>query len=212
MAEGTIRVLVADDHLVVRLGLVAILERQEDMTVVGQASSGRQVVELYRQHRPDVTLMDLRMPGGDGVEAIAAICREDPRARIIVVTIHSGDEAVFQALRAGAQGYLLKDAPGPDILAAIRTVHSGQPSLPAAIANAVVDRLRQPDLTTREVEVLKLIARGYSNKRIAGEIGVSASTVKNHIASLMTKLGADDRAHAVTLALGRNILDLDSLK
>ena len=106
----------------------------------------------------------------------------------------------------------LKDAPGPDILAAIRTVHAGQPSLPAAIANAVVDRLRQPDLTTREVEVLKLIARGYSNKRIAGEIGVSASTVKNHIASLMTKLGADDRAHAVTLALGRNILDLDSLK
>jgi two-component system NarL family response regulator len=211
-SAAPIRVLVADDHLVVRLGLVALIDRQEDMTVIGQASNGRQVVELYRAQRPDVTLMDLRMPGGDGVEAIAAICADDPAARIVVVTIHSGDEAVFQALRAGAQGYLLKDAPGPEIVSAIRTVHAGQPSLPAAIANAVVDRLRQPDLTSREIDVLKRIARGYSNKRIADELGVSASTVKNHIASLMTKLGADDRAHAVTLALARGIIDLDGLR
>jgi DNA-binding NarL/FixJ family response regulator len=207
-----IRILAADDHLVVRMGLVALIDRQEDMKVVGQAASGRQVIELYRVHKPDVTLMDLRMPGGSGVEAIEAICKEDPKARIIVVTIHSGDEAVFQALRAGAQGYLLKDMPGPEILAAIRTVHAGQPCLPPPIAAAMAERLRQPELSPREIAVLKLIARGFSNKRIADELEVSASTVKNHIASLMAKLGADDRAHAVTLALERNIIDLDGLR
>ena len=210
-APAAIRVLVADDHLIVRLGLVALIERQDDMQVVGQAASGRQVIEQYRALQPDVTLMDLRMPGGTGVEAIEAICKEFPRARIIVVTIHSGDEAVFQALRAGAQGYLLKDTPGPEILAAIRAVNDGQPCLPPPIASAMAERLRQPELSSREIAILKLIARGFSNKRIADELAVSASTVKNHVASLMTKLGADDRAHAVTLALERNIIDLESL-
>jgi two-component system NarL family response regulator len=207
-----IRILAADDHLVVRMGLVALIDRQEDMKVVGQAASGRQVVELYRIHKPDVTLMDLRMPGGSGVEAIEAICKEHPRARIIVITIHSGDEAVFQALRAGAQGYLLKDTPGPEILAAIRSVHAGQPCIPPQIAAAMAERLRQPELSAREIAILKLIARGFSNKRIADELEVSASTVKNHVASLMGKLGADDRAHAVTLALERNIIDLEGLR
>jgi DNA-binding NarL/FixJ family response regulator len=211
-AATPIRVLIADDHLVVRLGLAALIDRQDDMSVVAQAASGRQVVELYRSHRPDVTLMDLRMPGGDGVSAIAAICAEDPRARIIVVTIHSGDEAVFQALRAGADGYILKDAPGPEILAAIRTVHAGNPCIPPPIAMAVADRLRQPELSLREIAILKLVARGFSNKRIADEQEVSASTVKNHVASLMAKLGADDRAHAVTLALERGIIDLEGLR
>jgi DNA-binding NarL/FixJ family response regulator len=207
-----IRILAADDHVVVRLGLVALIDRQEDMKVVAQAASGRHAVEMYRAHRPDVTLMDLRMPGGSGVEAIEAICREDAKARIIVITIHSGDEAVFQALRAGAQGYLLKDTPGPEILAAIRGVHAGQPCLPPAIAAAMAERLRTPELSGREIAILKLIARGYSNKRIADELEVSASTVKNHVASLMMKLGADDRAHAVTLALERNIIDLEGLR
>jgi two-component system, NarL family, response regulator len=207
-----IRILAADDHLVVRMGLVALIDRQEDMKVVGQAASGRQVVELYRVHKPDVTLMDLRMPGGSGVEAIEAICKEFPKARIIVITIHSGDEAVFQALRAGAQGYLLKDTPGPEILAAIRSVHAGQPCIPPQIAAAMAERLRQPELSAREIAILKLIARGFSNKRIADELEVSASTVKNHVASLMSKLGADDRAHAVTLALERNIIDLEGLR
>jgi two-component system, NarL family, response regulator len=207
-----IRILAADDHLVVRMGLVALIDRQEDMKVVGQAASGRQVVELYRVHKPDVTLMDLRMPGGSGVEAIEAICKEHPRARIIVITIHSGDEAVFQALRAGAQGYLLKDSPGPEILAAIRSVHAGQPCIPPQIAAAMAERLRQPELSAREIAILKLIACGFSNKRIADELAVSASTVKNHVASLMGKLGADDRAHAVTLALERDIIDLEGLR
>ena len=212
MTAAPIRILAADDHLVVRLGLVALIERQEDMKVVGQAASGRQVIELYRTHKPDVTLMDLRMPGGSGVEAIEAICKEDPKARIIVITIHSGDEAVFQALRAGAQGYLLKDTPGPEILAAIRAVHAGTPCIPPPIAAAMAERLRQPELSVREIAILKLIARGFSNKRIADELDVSASTVKNHVASLMGKLGADDRAHAVTLALERNIIDLEGLR
>jgi two-component system NarL family response regulator len=207
-----IRVLVADDHLVVRLGLVAIIDRQDDMSVVAQAASGVEVVALYRVHRPDVTLMDLRMPGGSGVEAIAAICAEDPHARIIVVTVSTGDEEVFRALRAGARGYLVKDAPGPEILAAIRRVRVGEPSVPVGLLLAAAERPEPAELSARETQVLKLIARGFSNKRIAGELGVSNSTVKNHIASLMGKLGADDRAHAVTLALDRRLIDLASLR
>jgi two-component system NarL family response regulator len=207
-----IRVLVADDHLVVRVGLVTIIDRQDDMQVVAQAASGGEVVEQYHAHRPDVTLMDLRMPGGSGVDAIAAICAADPKARIIVVTVSTGDEEVFRALRAGAQGYLIKDAPGPEILAAIRAVHAGLPSIPPNLVLAAAERADQPVLTARETEILKLIARGFSNKRIAGELKVSNSTVKNHIASLMAKLRADDRAHAVTLGLERGLIDLAGLR
>lgn len=207
-----IRVLVAEDHLVLRLGLVTLIQRQPDMVLVGQASNGQQVIEMFRQHRPDVTLMDLRMPGMSGSDAIAAICGEFPRARIIVLTIHRGDEAVYQALRAGARGYLIKDVPVEEILSAVRDVHQGQQRIPGDIASRMVDRMRQEDLTPREIAVIKLIARGFSNKQIAAKLGVSEATARSRVASILGKLGVTDRTHAVTLALERDIIDLEDVE
>jgi two-component system NarL family response regulator len=207
-----IRVLVAEDHLVLRLGLVTLIQRQPDMVLVGQASNGQQVIEMFRQHRPDVTLMDLRMPGMSGSDAIAAICGEFPRARIIVLTIHRGDEAVYQALRAGARGYLIKDVPVEEILSAVRDVHQGQQRIPGDIASRMVDRMRQEDLTSREIAVIKLIARGFSNKQIAAKLGVSEATARSRVASILGKLGVTDRTHAVTLALERDIIDLEDVE
>ena len=207
-----IRVLVAEDHLVLRLGLVTLIQRQPDMVLVGQASNGQQVVEMYRQHRPDVTLMDLRMPGMSGSDAIAAICGEFPGARIIVLTIHRGDEAVYQALRAGARGYLIKDVPVEEILQAVREVHQGRQRIPADIASKMVDRMRQEELTPREVAVIKLIARGFSNKQIAAKLDVSEATARSRVASILGKLGVTDRTHAVTLALEREIIDLEDVE
>jgi len=206
-----IRVLVADDHLILRLGLVTLVNGETDMTVIGEASSGQQVIEFFRQHRPDVTLMDLRMPGINGVEAIAAICAEDPDAKVIVLTIHKGDEAVYQALRAGARGYLLKDIATDDILAAIRSVYEGRRCIPPQIAARMAERIRHSDLTPREIDVLKLIAKGFSNKQIGDRLGIAEATVKNHVVSLLGKLGVQDRTHAVTLALERNIIDLEDV-
>jgi two-component system NarL family response regulator len=207
-----IRVLVAEDHLVLRLGLVTLIQRQADMRLVGQSSNGQQVVDLYRQHRPDVTLMDLRMPGMSGSDAIAAICGEFPQARIIVLTIHKGDEAVYQALRAGARGYLIKDVPVEEILDAVRAVHDGKQCIPTDIAARMVDRIRQADLTPREIAVLKLIARGFSNKQIAAKLDVSEATARSRVASILAKLGVKDRTHAVTLALDRSIIDLEDVE
>ncbi len=204
-----IRLLVADDHLIVRLGLVTLIERQRDMRVVAEASSGRQAVELFAAHHPDVTLMDLRMPGLGGVEAIETIRAQDPQARIIILTIHKGDEAVYRALRAGAQGYLLKDVPGEEIVTAIRMVHSGQACIPPDIAARFVEHVRYDALTPREVYVLKLLAKGLSNLQIASQLQISAATVKNHVASVLGKLGVESRTHAVTLALERNLIDLE---
>jgi len=206
-----IRVLVADDHLILRLGLVTLINGEPDMRVVAEASSGRHVVDLFRAHRPDVTLMDLRMPGQGGVDAIATICAEEPGARIIVLTIHKGDEAVYQALKAGARGYLLKDVPCEEILAAIRAVHEGRRCIPPAIAARMAERIRHDDLTPREIDVLKLIARGFSNKQIGDRLGIAEATVKNRVVSLLAKLGVQDRTHAVTLALERNIIDLEEV-
>jgi two-component system NarL family response regulator len=205
-----IRVLVADDHLIVRLGLVTLVNRQRDMQAIGQAGNGLEAAALYRTHRPDVTLMDLRMPGCGGVEAIGAICAEDPQARVIVLTIHKGDEAVYQALRAGARGYLLKDAPGEEIVAAIRGVGAGERCIPPEIADRLAERIRHPDLSRREVQVLGLLAGGASNKEMAGRLGVSPATIKNQVASLLAKLEAHDRTHAVALAIERGILDLEA--
>jgi two-component system NarL family response regulator len=207
-----IRVLVADDHLIVRLGLVALINSQSDMTVAAQASSGSDAVALHAQHKPDVTLMDLRMPGQDGVEAIESIRRVEPAARVIVLTIHAGDEAVYRALRAGARGYLLKTVSGEEIVAAIRAVRAGNQWIPEEIADLAAERMQQPPLSVREIDVLKRIAKGLSNKRIAEELDVSESTVRNHVASLLDKLGADDRTHAVTVALDRGIIDLAGVR
>ena len=208
----TIRVLLADDHLIVRLGIVALIDRHKDMHVVAQASSGDEALAMYRLHRPNVTVMDLRMPGQGGLGAINAIRAEDPQARIIVLTAHSGDEPVYQALRSGARGYLLKDVSGGDLVEAIRVVHGGGQWIPADIAALMTEHMQHPEPSAREIEVLRLVARGCSNKRIAEELALSESTVRNHVASLLDKLGADDRTHAVTIALERNIIDIESVK
>jgi len=202
----TIRLLVADDHLIVRMGLVSLIESEDDMRVVAQAASGREAVEQYRQHRPDVALLDLRMPEQDGTAAIEAIRADDPAARIIVLTIHSGDEAVYRALHAGAKGYLLKNVSGDAIVQAVRAVHAGGSWIPPEIAARMTARMQQPPLSTREIEVLKQVGRGLSNKRIADRLSLSESTVRTHVASLLDKLGADNRTHAVNVALERGIL------
>ena len=201
-----LRVLVADDHLIVRLGLVALIDGESDMQVVAQAANGREALDQFRTHRPDVTLIDLRMPGEDGVYAIEAIREVEPSARIIVLTIHKGDDAVYRALQAGAKGYLLKNVAGDELLAAIRKVHAGESWIPAEIAERMAARLLQVPLSAREIEVVKLIAQGLSNKRIADHLQLGESTVRTHVASLMTKLGADNRTHAANLALERNII------
>jgi two-component system NarL family response regulator len=206
-----IRVLVADDHLVLRLGLVTLINDEPDMEVVAEAANGQQVIDLYKTHRPDLVLMDLRMPGHTGEEVIAALCAEDADARIIVLTIHKGDEAVYQALRAGARGYLLKDVPTQEILAAIRSVYAGDQCIPPAIAARVAQRIRKADLSPREVNVLKLIAAGLSNKEIGDRLGVSDATAKKHVTGLLAKLSVRDRTHAVTLALERGIIDLEDV-
>lgn len=211
VAGQTIRILVADDHLLLRMGLESLINRQKDMRVVAEAASGTEVVELYKTHRPDVTLMDLRMPGLSGVEAITAIVAFDPEARVIVLTIHKGDEAVYQAVRAGARGYLIKDIATEEILAAIRTVNQGQRCIPPEIATRMLERLWQADLTPREIDILKHVARGLGNKEIGESLDISQATVKNHVASIIAKLGAQDRTHAVTLALERNIIDIEDL-
>jgi two-component system, NarL family, response regulator len=208
----TLRILVADDHLIVRLGLVALIESEDDMKVVAQAASGREAVELYRTHRPDVSLLDLRMPDEDGTAALEAIRAQDPSARIIILTIHSGDEAVYRALHAGASGYLLKNVTGDAIVQAIRTVYAGGSWIPPDIAGRMTARLQQPPLSARELDVLKQVGHGLSNKRIADRLSLSESTVRTHVASLLSKLGADNRTHAVNVALERGILAEADLK
>jgi DNA-binding NarL/FixJ family response regulator len=209
LSPEPIRVLVADDHRVVRVGLVTLINTQPDMRVVAEAAHGREAIELFCTHRPDVVLMDLRMPGLSGDETIAALCAEDPRARIVVLTIHKGDEAAFQALRAGARGYLIKDAPPEEIMAAIRDVHAGERRIPEMVGIQLAERIGRAVLSSREVDVLKLIAEGYSNKEVATRLGLSVPTAKKHTANVVTKLGAKDRAHAVRLGLERGIITLE---
>ena len=210
--DERIRLLIADDHLILRMGLESLLNRQRDMKVVAEAASGQEVVEQYKAHQPDVVLMDLRMPGLSGPEAIQAIVSFDPGARIIILTIHKGDQAVHESLRAGARGYLIKDVPVDEILEAIREVHEGKQRIPPDIAGKMVDRMRQADLTPREIAVIKLIARGFSNKQIGLKLDVSEATARSRVASILAKLGVGDRTHAVTLALERNIIDLEDVE
>ncbi|MBV9306967.1 MAG: response regulator transcription factor, partial [Acidobacteriaceae bacterium] len=193
----------------VRQGLVALIKTVEDMQVVGEACDGKQAVELFRQQQPDVTIMDLRLPHMNGVEAITAIRRDFPSARIIVLTTYDGDEDIYRALQAGARGYLLKDMSGDDLMDAIRTVHAGRSRIPPAVAQRLADRLGGPDLTGRELDVLKLIVSGKSNKEIGRDLFISEATVKTHINSLLSKLGVSDRTQAATTALQRGIVHLD---
>jgi two-component system NarL family response regulator len=203
-----IRIMIADDHPVVREGFGAMLETEPDMTVVAQARSGEEALELFRRERPDVTLMDLRMPGMSGVDAIRAIRREFPDSRLIVLTTYDGDEDIYRALEAGAQAYLLKDMFCDEILAAIRAVHAGQRRIPAAVGTRLAERMTGLDLSRREHQVLELVAKGRSNKEIATDLQITEATVKGHLTNILGKLGVTDRTQAVIAALRRGIVHL----
>jgi two-component system NarL family response regulator len=201
--------MVVEDHHIVRQGLVALLATIPDMTVVAEAADGKQAIGLFRQHRPDVTLMDLRLPGMSGVEAVEQIRHEFAAARIIVLTTFDGDEDIYRALQAGARGYLLKGMFGDELMDAIRAVHSGKSRIPPIVAERLAERMGGPSLTSRELEVLELIVLGNSNKEIGGELAISEATVKTHVNSILDKLGVTDRTQAVRTALQRGIVHLE---
>lgn len=196
-------ILISDDHAVVREGLAAMLSRRAEMQVVAEASNGLHAVELALKHKPDVLLMDLRMPQMGGVEAIRTIRAEWPDARVIVLTTYDGDEDIYRALQAGAKGYLLKDTPREELLEAIRAVHAGRKHIPPEVAAKLAERLTSETLTEREQEVLQLIVAGQSNKEIGASLNITEGTVKVHVNSLLGKLGVSDRTQAVTEALRR---------
>jgi len=203
-----IRLLVAEDHLVARVGVTTIVNMQPDMTVVAEASNGQQAVELYRQYRPDVALLDLRMPVMSGVEAALAIRKEDPQARLIALTTYGGDEDIRRALAAGVHAYLTKDVLHDELLKAIHAVYAGQTYLPAGVAAALAAQMPRPDLSAREVQVLELIVQGLANKQIAYSLGIAEHTVKNHVKSILSKLSVQDRTQAATAAIQRGIIHL----
>ena len=202
-----ISILAVDDHPLLREGIAAVLEGEDDLALVAEASSGEQAIELFRKHSPDVTLMDLQMPGMGGIEAILAIRREFPSARFIVLTTYQGDMQALRALKAGAAGYLLKNMLRKELLDTIRAVHAGRRRIPPEIAAELADHVMDDALSDREVAVLQRVAMGNSNKIIASQLNVSEATVKGHMKSILSKLGANDRTHAVTIALKRGFLD-----
>ncbi len=205
---GPIRILVAEDHLVARVGVTTIVNLQPGMIVVAEASNGQQALELFRQHQPDVALLDMRMPVMTGVEAAQAIRKEFPRARLIALTMYGGDEDIRRALAAGVQAYLTKDVLHGELIEAIHAVHAGQTYLPAAVAAALAAQMPGPDLSGREVQVLELIVQGLANKQIAYSLGIAEHTVKNHVKSILSKLGVQDRTQAATAAIQRGIIHL----
>ncbi|AFY44844.1 response regulator transcription factor [Nostoc sp. PCC 7107] len=202
-----IRILIVDDHPVVRQGLAAMIDREADMTVVGQVCNGYQAVEIFRQLQPDVTLMDLRMPEMDGVTAITAICRE-AYANIIVLTTYDGDEDIYRGLKAGAKGYLLKDAEPDELLLAIRIVNTGQKYIPTSVGAKLAERVGILQLSSRELEVIRLMSTGKTNQEIAAVLQISEGTVKYHVNHILSKLGVSDRIQAVITALKRGIVTL----
>ena len=207
---GNIRILVVDDHQVVRRGLAASIDPEPDMKVVASASSGKQGLELFREHRPDITIMDLRLTQEmHGIETIQAIRREFPDARIIVLSAHRGDEDIFRALQAGAVTFLTKDTLGDELIPAIRQVHAGARPIPPYVASKLAERMTQTALTSREVEVLELMALGLRNKEIAANLGISDATTQGHVKNILSKLNVHDRTEAVTLALQRGIIHID---
>jgi two-component system, NarL family, response regulator len=204
----TIRVLIADDVAIVRQGLATIVDRDPEMTAIAQAEDGQQAIALFREYQPDVTLMDLRMPQMGGVEAIVAICAEFKQARIMVLTTYDGDEDIYRGLQAGSQGYLLKDAKPPELLNAIRTIHSGQKYVPPEVGAKLVQRMSNPELSERELDVLRLMAQGMHNLDIAAALNIGESTVKSHVNRILSKLGVNDRTQAVIVAIKRGIVYL----
>jgi len=206
--SATVRILIVDDHAIVRQGLAAMIENEPDMTVVGQAGNGQDAIDSYRPLQPDVVLMDLRMPHMSGVEATIAICAEFSHARIIMLTTYDGDEDIYRGLRAGAKGYLLKDAEPDALLNAIRIVHSGQQYIPTEVAAKLVQRMNNPELSDREREVIHLMVDGLSNHDIGVALNITESTVKFHINRILSKLGVSDRTQAVVTALKRGLAKL----
>lgn len=204
----TIRVLIVDDHAIVRNGLATIINRDPEMTVIAQAEDGQQAINSFREYQPDVTLMDLRMPKMAGVEAIMAICAEFKKARIAVLTTYDGDEDIYRGLQAGAQGYLLKDAKPGELLNAIRAIHNGQKYIPPEVGAKLLQRMSNPELSERELDVLRLMAQGMGNQEIGTALCIGESTVKSHVNRILSKLGVSDRTQAVITAVKRGIVSL----
>jgi DNA-binding NarL/FixJ family response regulator len=203
-----IRVALADDHPLLRQGITALLADQTDLQLVAEASNGLEAVEQFRRNRPDVMLMDLQMPGMNGIDAMIAIRGEFPDARFIVLTTYTGDVQIVRALKAGARAYLLKSLLHRELLDTIRSVHAGQKRIPPEVAAELADHAAEDSLTAREVEVLRLIAAGNANKLIADRLSITEETVKAHVKNILSKLGANDRTHAVTIGLKRGIFEL----
>lgn len=207
-AGNPIRILIVDDHPLIREGIAAVLAGETDMTLVAEATNGREAIEQFRKHHPDVTLMDLRMPQMNGTEAILAIRQDFPNARIIVLTTYRGDAHAHRALKAGASGYLLKSMLRKELVETIRTVHGGRKRVPPEIAIEMAEHHTDDALTEREIEILRQVASGNSNKLVADNLHISQDTVKVHLRSIFSKLDANDRTHAVTIALKRGIIEL----
>jgi DNA-binding NarL/FixJ family response regulator len=203
-----IRILTVDDHPLLREGIAALVNAESDMKLVAEASNGEEAIEQFRLHRPDVTLMDLQMPALNGIEAVARIRAEFPDARIIVLTTYTGDVQALRALKAGARAYILKGHVHRELLEAIRAVHAGKKRIPTEIAAELADHAAENELSSREIEVLRLIASGNTNKLIADQLSIREETVKSHVTNILSKLGANDRTHAVTIGLRRGIIDL----
>ena len=203
-----IRILSVEDHPVFREGLRTIIESQPDMLLVGQAGKAVEAIAEFRRQRPDITLMDLRLPGSDGIDVLIAIRGEFPRARIIILTTSDTEREIHRAMRAGASAYVLKNMPKDELLGVIRSVHAGKRHVPPELAARLAEHLGEEDLTARELEVLRLIRDGYRNKQIADQLAIAETTVNFHIKNLVGKLGANDRTHAVTIALRRGLLEI----
>ena len=203
-----IRILIVDDHPIVREGLVAILEEEPDMEIVGEADDGAKAIELFRQHQPDIVLLDLRMPQVGGVEAITTIRADYPNANIIMLTIYDTDEDIYRGLRAGARAYLLKDTPCDEILEVIRTVCNGHRYIPNTIGEKLAARMERPDLSDREYQVLELMVTGKNNREIGSCLNITEHTVRFHISNILSKLGANDRSQGMVIALRQGIVQL----
>jgi len=208
MKKAKIRIMVADDHSIVRDGIISIVAAEKDLQLVAQAGDGIKAVELVKKHPPDILLLDLRMPGRDGLEVIAEIQSLQLQTRVIVLTTFESEQDIHKALKAGARGYLLKDTPRPELLDAIRRVHSGETCIPPRISQKLVEKMNHPELTEREVEILRLIADGESNKAIGDKLGITEGTVKTHVKGLLKKLHAPGRTAAVREAVRQGLIQM----